>query len=51
MKQRHGFLTFLGKTQYDHKKNLYISLKSLVDGSDEEFVLDIARSNANATII
>lgn len=45
LKQRHGFLGFLGKAQYDPKRDLYISLKSLVQGSDEEFVINIAKSN------
>ncbi|XP_055598205.1 transcription termination factor 3, mitochondrial [Uranotaenia lowii] len=45
LKQRHGFLTFLGKAQYNPRKELYISLKTLVEGSDEEFVLDVAKSS------
>lgn len=45
LKHRHGFLRFLGKAQYDPRKELYISLKSLVEGTDEEFVRDVARSS------
>lgn len=45
LKHRHGFLRFLGKAQYDPRKELYISLKSLVEGTDEEFVRDVAKSN------
>ncbi|KXJ74671.1 hypothetical protein RP20_CCG013164 [Aedes albopictus] len=45
IKQRHGFLKFLGKAQYDPQKELYISLKSLVEGTDEEFATITAKSN------
>ncbi|XP_053679561.1 transcription termination factor 3, mitochondrial [Anopheles nili] len=45
IKQRHGFLKFLGKVQYDPKKELYIPLKSLAEKTDEEFVTEVAKSN------
>lgn len=45
IRQRHEFLKFLGKAQYDPKKDLYVSLKNLVVGTDEEFVLNVARSS------
>lgn len=45
IKQRHEFLKFLGKTQYDPKKELYIPLKSLAAGTEEQFVTEIAKSN------
>ncbi|XP_050080729.1 transcription termination factor 3, mitochondrial [Anopheles maculipalpis] len=45
IKQRHGFLKFLGKVQYDPKKELYIPLKSLAVGTDEMFVTEVAKSN------
>ncbi|XP_058461655.1 transcription termination factor 3, mitochondrial [Malaya genurostris] len=45
IKQRHGFLKFLGKAQYDPRKELYVSLKSLVEGTDEEFAFYVAKSN------
>ncbi|GAB0087840.1 Transcription termination factor 3, mitochondrial [Sergentomyia squamirostris] len=45
IRQRHDFLKYLGKAQYDPKKDLYISLKNLVVGSDEEFAINIARSS------
>lgn len=44
LKQRHQFLTYLGKAQYDPTKDLYISLKSLVVGTDLEFVLNVAKT-------
>ncbi|XP_055624126.1 transcription termination factor 3, mitochondrial [Toxorhynchites rutilus septentrionalis] len=45
LKHRHGFLNFLGKAQYDPRKDLYISLKTLVEGTDEYFVTNVAKSN------
>ena len=44
-KQRHEFLRYLGKNQYDPNQKLYISLKQLVEGSDKEFVLETCESN------
>lgn len=45
LKQRHGFLNSLKKAQYNPLKDLYVSLKSLVEGTDEEFVLNVAKSS------
>lgn len=45
LQQRHGFLKFLGKDQYDATKPGYIPLKSLVEGTDTEFVLNICKSS------
>ncbi|XP_055694463.1 transcription termination factor 3, mitochondrial [Lutzomyia longipalpis] len=45
IRQRHEFLKFIGKAQYDPKKDLYVSLKNLVVGTDEEFVFNIAKSS------
>lgn len=45
LKQRHQFLSYLGKAQYDPTKDLYISLKSLVVGTDLEFVLNVAKTS------
>lgn len=45
LKQRHGFLKFLGKAQYNPQKDLYISPEKLVEGDDENFVLNVAKSN------
>lgn len=45
LKQRHQFLTYLGKAQYDPTKDLYVSLKSLVVGTDLEFVLNVAKTS------
>ncbi|XP_059607381.1 transcription termination factor 3, mitochondrial [Phlebotomus argentipes] len=44
IRQRHEFLKYLKRAQYDPQKDLYVSLKNLVVGNDEEFVLNIARS-------
>lgn len=43
LKQRHEFLKLLGKAQYDPSKDLYISLKRLVEGTDAEFAMDAAK--------
>lgn len=45
IEQRHGFLEFLGKAQYNPKKDLYISPKDLVIGTDIEFVTKKAKSD------
>lgn len=45
IEQRDKFLRYLGKAQYDPKKDLYVSLTDLVSGNDEEFVLNVAKSN------
>lgn len=45
IKERHEFLKYLGKAQYDPKKELYISPKNLVSYSDSEFVTNLAKSN------
>lgn len=44
LKQRHQFLSYLGKAQYDPTKDLYVSLKSLCVGTDLEFVLNVAKT-------
>ena len=43
--QRHRFLEKLGKAQYNPKKDLYISPKTLVDGPDDHFVINVAKSD------
>lgn len=43
IKQRNEFLELLGKAQYDPTKDLYISLKQLVEGSDAEFAINVAK--------
>lgn len=43
--QRHEFLRFLGKDQYEPNQKLYISLKQLVEGSDKDFVVNTCESN------
>lgn len=44
LEQRHKFLKHLGKAQYDRSKPMYVSLTTLVSGSDEEFVMNVAKS-------
>lgn len=44
LQQRHGFLKFLGKDQYDATKPGYVSLRSLVEGTDNEFVINVCKS-------
>lgn len=43
LQQRHGFLKSLGRAQYDAKKDLYVSLKRLYEGTDEQFSLNVAK--------
>lgn len=45
IRQRHSFLEKFGRAQYDPKKDLYVSPKCLVEGSDSEFVINICRSS------
>ncbi|XP_055537875.1 transcription termination factor 3, mitochondrial [Wyeomyia smithii] len=45
IKQRHGFLQFLGKAQYNPRKELYVSPKTLVEGTDQDFVIEVAKSD------
>lgn len=44
IKQRHEFLESLNRAQYDPWKDLYVSLKSLVEGTDAEFAVNVAKS-------
>lgn len=44
LKQRHMFLETQGRAQYDPKKPMYVSLKTLVSNSDAEFSIDIAKA-------
>lgn len=46
--ERHSFLIKLGRAQYDPKKPNYVSLKSLVTGSDSNFCVEIAKSSVQA---
>ncbi|CAK9304660.1 unnamed protein product [Gordionus sp. m RMFG-2023] len=43
IKYRHLFLKYLEKIQYDETKPLYISMKALVSGTDEEFCVQVAK--------
>jgi len=45
MRQRHEFLKFLGKAQFDHTKPGYISLRSFIEGTDKDFILGICKSS------
>lgn len=48
LQQRHRFLVHLGKAQYDPSKDLYVSFKGLVEGSDQEFCLNVAKTSYTA---
>lgn len=45
LKQRYEFLKFLGKVEFSERKAGYISLKSLVEGTDKDFVLNVCKSS------
>lgn len=45
LRQRHEFLKFLGKDQFDETKPGFISFKSFVGGNDKDFVLDVCKSS------
>lgn len=45
LKQRHEFLKMLGRSQYKPENDLYVSPKSLVEGTDREFAIEVAKSN------
>ncbi|XP_074056439.1 transcription termination factor 3, mitochondrial isoform X2 [Macrotis lagotis] len=45
IKERHLFLTFLGKAQYDPQKPNYISLDRLVSIPDEVFCKEVAKAS------
>lgn len=45
LRQRHGFLKMLGRAQYDPEKDLYISPKKVVEGTDYQFVQNVAKSD------
>lgn len=42
---RHGFLKLLKRDQYEPKEPLYVSLSSLVKGSDAEFCENVAKAS------
>lgn len=44
LKQRHEFLKLIGRAQYDPTKDLYVSLKALCVGTDEEFAMNVAKT-------
>lgn len=44
LKERHEYLLQLGRAQYDADKELFISFKRLVEGTDAEFVLNVAQT-------
>lgn len=43
IKERHGFLTRIGRAQYNPKLELYVSLNELCRGTNEEFCEKIAK--------
>ncbi|KAK4879595.1 hypothetical protein RN001_007741 [Aquatica leii] len=45
LKQRHLFLKSLGRAMYDAKKPNYVSLRTLVSGSDVNFCDNVAKSS------
>ncbi|XP_073941668.1 mitochondrial transcription termination factor 3 isoform X2 [Choristoneura fumiferana] len=45
IKQRHLFLSRLGRAQYNPKKENYVPVKSLVEGTDIEFCKQYAKCN------
>ncbi|XP_055380774.1 transcription termination factor 3, mitochondrial [Condylostylus longicornis] len=45
IKERHKFLKYLGKAQYDMNEGQFISPKQLVEGTDEYFVKNICNSS------
>lgn len=45
LKERHEFLKFIGKVQFDETKPGYISFKSFVEGTDKDFVLNVCKSS------
>lgn len=45
LKQRHEFLLSLGRAQYDPTKDLYVPFKSVLEGSDSEFALNVAKTS------
>lgn len=45
LQQRHEYLLHLGKAQYNPDQELYVSFKRLVEGTDSEFVLNVAKSS------
>lgn len=45
LKQRHEYLKYLNKVQYDPTKPNYVSIFKLVSGNDSEFCLNIAKTS------
>ncbi|XP_055856609.1 transcription termination factor 3, mitochondrial [Episyrphus balteatus] len=43
IRERHEFLKTLGRAQYDPHKDLYVSPKTLVEGNDRDFVVNVAK--------
>lgn len=47
LKQRHLFLEKIGKAQYDPNKPNYVSLTSLISGTDGVFCSEVAKSSVD----
>jgi mTERF domain-containing protein, mitochondrial len=45
IKQRHEFLKFLGRANYDCQKDLFVSPNKIIEGPDLDFVLNVAKSS------
>lgn len=44
IENRHSYLKSLGRDQYDPCKENYVSMKSLVSGTDAEFCANVAKT-------
>jgi len=45
LKNRMGFLQYLGKAQYDSEKPNYVTFKMIYSGEDAEFATKVAKSS------
>lgn len=50
IKERHEFLKYLNRAQFDPKKEFYVCPKTVVQASDQEFVSDICDSTMETYI-
>jgi mTERF domain-containing protein len=48
LKQRHMFLESRGAAQYDPNLPNYVSLDALIEGTDGEFAVNVAKSSLHA---
>lgn len=45
LRQRHEFLKFLGKAQYDETQPGFVSFIALIGSTDKDFVLNVCKSS------